>query len=94
MTPRRLAISGAISALCCYLIVLQVTAAAESPKSSSQGQQTATQSRQSAATMLGAIGSLVPSLISNVAPLVLLFGLGALMMPSLGMGLLRESRRR
>lgn len=59
---------------------------------------TATQSRaSSAASMIGAIGSLVPGLITNVAPLVLLFGLGALMMPSLGMnamGLLRESRRR
>ena len=63
--------------------------------------QTATQSRQSgvsaAASVLSAIGSLVPGLITNVAPLMLLFGLGALMMPSLGlgaMGLLRESRRR
>lgn len=47
--------------------------------------------------MLGTLGSLVPGLITNVAPLVLLFGLGALMMPALGlnaMGLLRESRRR
>lgn len=75
-----------------------------SPGAAQQQQQhksTATQARQSpisaAASVIGALGSLVPGLVTNVAPLVLLFGLGALMMPSLGlsaMGLLRESRRR
>lgn len=70
-------------------------------KSSSSSSSTATQARQSplsaAAGVLGALSSLVPGLVSNVAPLVLLLGLGAMMMPSLGLsalGLLRESRRR
>ena len=75
------------------------------PSSASSAQPSAqlkaTQARQSpistAASLVGALGSLVPGLITNVAPLVVLFGLGALMMPALGMGamgLLRESRRR
>lgn len=88
--------------LVCYLItslLLLQSIDADSPSSSSKS--TSTQPRQSAvssaASMLGTISSLVPGLITNVAPLVLLFGLGALMMPALGlnaMGLLRESRRR
>lgn len=68
---------------------------------SSSKSSTATQNRQSAgsaaASFIGALGSLVPGLITNVAPLVLLVGIGALMMPSLGMsalGLLNNARRR
>jgi len=46
------------------------------------------------AGVLGAVGSMLPSVVSNLAPLVLLFGLGALMVPALGLGLLlREGRR-
>lgn len=102
-----------IASLALFLLALiaLISDAAESSSSNSSGSSgssaksasssTATQSRQSpisvAASMVGALGSLVPGLITNVAPLVLLFGIGALMMPSLGlsaMGLLRESRRR
>lgn len=44
--------------------------------------------------LLGAIGSMFPSVMSNMLPLVVLFGLGALMVPALGLGLLlREGRR-
>jgi hypothetical protein len=44
--------------------------------------------------VLGAIGSMFPAVVSNMLPLVLLFGLGALMVPALGLGLLlREGRR-
>lgn len=86
--------------LVCALAIAASPARADSGANKSSSS-TATQSRQSgasaAASVIGAIGSLVPGLITNVAPLVLLFGLGALMMPALGMsamGLLRESRRR
>jgi len=45
--------------------------------------------------ILSTLGSMVPGVVSNMLPLVLLFGLGALMVPALGLGLLlRESRRR
>lgn len=50
-----------------------------------------------AGSLLTAVTNMVPNLITNVAPLVLLFGIGALMMPALGLGsagLLRDSRRR
>jgi len=44
--------------------------------------------------ILSTLGSMVPGVVSNMLPLVLLFGLGALMVPALGLGLLlRESRR-
>lgn len=44
--------------------------------------------------ILSAIGSMFPSMVGNMLPLVLLFGLGALMVPALGLGLLlREGRR-
>lgn len=44
--------------------------------------------------LLGAVGSMIPSAMGNMLPLVLLFGLGALMVPALGLGLLlREGRR-
>lgn len=47
-----------------------------------------------ASGVLGAIGSMFPAVVSNMLPLVLLFGLGALMVPALGLGLLlREGRR-
>jgi len=45
--------------------------------------------------ILSALGSMVPGVVSNMLPLVLLFGLGALMVPALGLGLLlREGKRR
>lgn len=49
-----------------------------------------------ASSLIGALGSMVPGLITNVAPLVVLFGLGALMMPALGLSAasLTQSRRR
>lgn len=44
--------------------------------------------------ILGTIGSMIPVGMSNMLPLVVLFGLGALMVPALGLGLLlREGRR-
>jgi hypothetical protein len=44
--------------------------------------------------LLSAIGSVIPGMMGNMLPLVLLFGLGALMVPALGLGLLlREGRR-
>ncbi|RWS31816.1 hypothetical protein B4U80_02597 [Leptotrombidium deliense] len=46
------------------------------------------------AGILSTIGSLIPGGLGSVVPLVLLFGLGALMVPALGLGLLlREGRR-
>lgn len=75
---------------------LSISALASESKSASSSQ-TSTQPRQSASSVLSTLGMLVPGLISSVAPLVLLFGIGAMMMPALGMsamGLLRESRRR
>jgi len=45
--------------------------------------------------ILSTLGSLVPGVVSNLLPMVFLFGLGALMVPALGLGLLlREGRRR
>lgn len=89
------------------------TTASKSPGSSSPSQSKsstpASSSRQDfkqynramtkslAGSLIGALGNMVPGLITNVAPLVLLFGIGALMMPALGLnaaGLLRDSRRR
>lgn len=43
--------------------------------------------------ILSTLGSMVPGVVSNMLPLVLLFGLGALVVPALGLGLLRETRR-
>jgi len=44
--------------------------------------------------ILSTLGSLVPGVVSNLLPMVFLFGLGALMVPALGLGLLlREGRR-
>jgi hypothetical protein len=43
---------------------------------------------------MGTLGSMVPAGMGNMLPLVVLFGLGALMVPALGLGLLlREGRR-
>lgn len=96
----------AVSTLIC-LIVLSTAGLIESSAASSHSKSStaAGQSRGgpvAAATgvlnALSTIGGLIPGLITNVAPLMLLFGLGALMMPGLGLGgamnLLRESRRR
>lgn len=45
--------------------------------------------------LLSTITSLIPSAIGNMLPMVLLFGLGAFLVPTLGLGLLlREGRRR
>lgn len=61
----------------------------------------ASKARQGAGTaaaeagLLSTITSLIPSAIGNVLPMVLLFGLGAFLVPTLGLGLLlREGRRR
>lgn len=55
---------------------------------------TSRQTGLGAASILGSIGSMFPAVMSNMIPLVLLFGLGALMVPALGLGLLlREGRR-
>ncbi|KAI1307227.1 hypothetical protein HDE_00833 [Halotydeus destructor] len=58
---------------------------------------TAPAARQNAIGVSGimsALGSLMPSAFGNMLPLVVLFGLGALMVPALGLGLLlREGRR-
>ena len=54
-------------------------------------------SRQNAlgvGSILSGLTSMMPSAFSNMLPLVVLFGLGALMVPALGLGLLlREGRR-
>lgn len=85
----------------CWVLAHASTLECASDSAPGPAKTTATQARQSpvsaAASVIGALGSLVPGLLTNVAPLVVLFGLGALMMPALGMGamgLLRESRRR
>jgi len=47
-----------------------------------------------ASGIFSAITSMLPSAFGNMLPLVVLFGLGALMVPALGLGLLlREGRR-
>ena len=81
--------------------------ASNSSSSSGAAGSKALQARQSpgsaAVAVAQALGSLLPGLISQVSPFVLLLGLGALMMPqlsSLGLGLnsmgvfARDSRRR
>lgn len=92
-------VTFAAVAVVVVLLASQVESlSSSSPKTATT---TATQARQSplstASSIVGAVGSLLPNLVANAAPLVLLFGLGALMMPALGlnaMGLLREGRRR
>ncbi|KAG9510650.1 hypothetical protein GZH46_00799 [Fragariocoptes setiger] len=86
-----------ISKTIALMVALSLVSICLAGADKSSNSQTATQSRQStAATILGTIGTMVPGIISNMAPLVLLFGLGALMVPALGLGalgMLREGRR-
>lgn len=104
---KKIVIFGLLFLAGLLLLVSQTLASSSSSASStsnhsgSPGKSQVSQPRQSAvsaaASLVGALGSMVPCLITNVAPLLVLFGIGALMMPSLGMGamgLLREARRR
>jgi len=55
---------------------------------------TTRQNAMSAGGILSGIASMMPTGFANMLPLVVLFGLGALMVPALGLGLLlREGRR-
>jgi len=68
----------------------QVAQPAPAAQPASSGRQTAL----GAGGILSGIASMLPSAFSNMLPLVVLFGLGALMVPALGLGLLlREGRR-
>lgn len=73
--------------ICC--IVMAICAICLASTTSKQTS-TATQRQTGAAGaltgsgILGALGSMVPGVVSNMLPLVLLFGLGALMVPALG----------
>lgn len=74
--------------------IVTVALSANSPATNSNGS-----NRQAGAAagtgILNVISSMIPGAIGNVLPMVLLFGLGALMVPALGLGLLlREGRRR
>ena len=73
--------------------IVTVALSANSPATNSNGS-----NRQAGAVagtgILNVISSMIPGAIGNVLPMVLLFGLGALMVPALGLGLLlREGRR-
>lgn len=68
-----------------------VTNAANQGSSSNSNRQVAV----SGSGILGTLGSMIPSVVTSMAPFVLLFGLGALLVPTLGLGLLlREGKRR
>jgi len=68
---------------------------AKQTQSSSSQRQAGVGAMAGSAGLLSTLGSMVPGVVSNMLPLVLLFGLGALMVPALGLGLLlREGRRR
>lgn len=70
--------------------VAAATSQVAQPAQQPAGRQTAI----GAGGILSGIASMLPSAFSNMLPLVLLFGLGALMVPALGLGLLlREGRR-
>ncbi|RWS09113.1 hypothetical protein B4U79_06886 [Dinothrombium tinctorium] len=88
MAPKYLVLLFSIATFCSLCL------AATSNVNSNGGSR---QSGLSAATgtgILSTIGSLIPGGLGSVVPLVLLFGLGALMVPALGLGLLlREGRR-
>jgi len=74
--------------------VLCLASTATKPNSPAQRQSGAA-AALSGSGILSTLGSMVPGVVSNMLPLVLLFGLGALMVPALGLGLLlREGRRR
>jgi len=84
-------ISLAVSIALCY--ASSNNAPATSSKSQASGRQGAG-AAITGAGVLNALSSMVPGVVSNMLPLVLLFGLGALMVPALGLGLLlREGRR-
>lgn len=45
--------------------------------------------------VISALSSMLPGMLGNALPMAFLFGLGALLVPALGLGLLlREGRRR
>jgi len=68
--------------------------AKQTQSSSSSQRQAGVGGMAGGAGLLSTLGSMVPGVVSNMLPLVLLFGLGALMVPALGLGLLlREGRR-
>ena len=78
----------------CVAVVAAGSSTATATHAVSPATGTSRQTGLGTAGVLGAIGSMFPSVVSNMLPLVLLFGLGALMVPALGLGLLlREGRR-
>ena len=95
---KSLLVAGVLAASLALAIASGPPAAATHSGSAVPASATAGTSRQTglaaASGVLGAIGSMFPTVVSNMLPLVLLFGLGALMVPALGLGLLlREGRR-
>ncbi|XP_074594564.1 uncharacterized protein LOC141849947 isoform X2 [Brevipalpus obovatus] len=81
-----------------FIVILSSIVALCSAASSSQSAGTNRQAGASTALtgsgIISALSSMIPSAIGNVLPMFLLFGLGALMVPALGLGLLlREGRR-
>jgi hypothetical protein len=86
-----LALTAAVASLALASVPAAPAAPAASPSTS---RQTGLAGLGGPSGILSAIGSMFPSMMGNMLPLVLLFGLGALMVPALGLGLLlREGRR-
>ena len=90
----KLILAVSVVAASLAVVLAAGSSAATGQTSSSVAAGTSRQTGLGATGVLGAIGSMFPAVMSNMLPLVLLFGLGALMVPALGLGLLlREGRR-
>ncbi|XP_053207780.1 uncharacterized protein LOC128391847 [Panonychus citri] len=77
-----------------FLIVSSIMTIALSANSPATNPNGSNRQAGSATGIVSLISSMIPGAIGNVLPMVLLFGLGALMVPALGLGLLlREGRR-
>lgn len=75
--------------------IVALCTAAGSSQSAGTNRQAGASTAVTGSGIISALSSMLPSAIGNVLPMFLLFGLGALMVPALGLGLLlREGRRR
>lgn len=82
-----------------YCIAIVLCAEKEAPATSNSNSNSASsgtrQGSTALTTALSTLTSFLPSSLSGIFPALLLFGLGAMLVPAFGLGmLLREGRRR
>jgi len=76
------------------LLTCSICLAANAPANAANNNPRQVGAAATGSGILSAIGSMMPGMMGNMMPLIILFGLGALMVPALGLGLLlREGRR-